>query len=267
VILARVRRSGGTFYLDFESDAPALAGLPITFARTLADARYATEFADSGQAGSASLSTSLAGCEGPLWEGFLVTGDVAALAALLPADGTAAIGAAVEPALVQTLAGGLVTRIGLANDDRTRVGAAAGCTDPVYPFEPAALHVAARCLTGEVVFQAGYNGVVRQAAADNAVVIGAAVGAGAGEPCGDRAVFADEGPPAGSDLLTGGPRCDQVLRSVNGVGGPLFTVEAGPGVTVTPDFDGHAVLVSVDLGGLLVCGGMSTGSASLSDAA
>jgi hypothetical protein len=260
VHLARVRRSGGTFTLEFESDAPELFGVPLAFTRRAGGPDYEAEFADSGQAGmsdsSRSGSDSSSFCAEPLWGGFLVTGAAAALELLLPANGTVERGnggAVVEPALLQNLAGAYVTSVALANDDRTRVEAPAGCDDVVFPYDTGAVRVRARCLRGALLVKPGYNAAVRQNAQANSLTFYAAVGAGEGRPCAEVPLFDAEVPPEGSGLLAGGPRCNETLRSINGVGGRQFSLSAGPGVTVTAVPEEHKVVVSVDMSGLALC--------------
>lgn len=258
VRLVAVRRAGAVFYLDFEADAPELFGVPLTFRREAADGDFVTEFLDSGTAGlsassdSASTSGYAGECDEPLWEGFVVTGRAAAFEALLPGDGVVSFSAAVEPALVQNLAEAYVSRVAVANLDRTHATSPDGC-DEENPVDEGAVYVAAPCLTGDVVLVPGFNALVRQAASDNAIVLGAAVGAGEGEPCAPVPVRPGEEPPPGSTLLGGGPRCNETVRSVNGVGGPQLTLLAGRGVTIAAVPEENRLVVTVDMGGLAGC--------------
>lgn len=258
VWLAAVRRTGSFFHLDFASDAPELFGTGLTFSREVGGGDFVPEFGDSGTRGlsASSLSGSRSEdapreCDEPLWSGYVVTGRAAALLALLPADGEVAFAAEVEPALVQNLAESLVVKFAVANDDRTRVQPAAGCagaapaTGLTFP--------GGNCVVGDVVFVPGYNANVRQSETDNSITLGAAVGAGAGEPCDEVPVYPGESPPAGSSLLGGGPRCNETVRSLNGVGGPQLTIVAGPGVTVTGSPEDNRVVVNVDMRGLALC--------------
>jgi hypothetical protein len=207
------------------------------------------------------VSDSAAACDPePAWSGFLVTGDLGDLLAILTADGqqlTRAGGgdAVLEPALAQNLGGGYVASVNLANDDRTRVDAPDECppTQWPYPTGPNRVFVSAACLRGDLRFSAGYNAVVRQDDAANAIVIGAAVGAGAGEPCGEVPLFPGEGPPPGSTLLTGGPACNQVVRTINGVGGQFSSIVSGLGVRVDAVPEDATVVVDVDMRQLAVC--------------
>lgn len=254
VWLAAVRRQGSFFHLDFDSDAPELFGTRLTFSRHAADADFATEFVDSGTFGlsASSLSGSTDDtpreCDEPLWSGFVVTGRMAAFAALLPADGEVALEAAVEPALVQNLAESCVVKLAVANDDRTRVQPAAGCGEVVNAS--GVPYVNANCVVGDVVFVPGYNANVRQSLTDNSITLGAAVGDGEGEPCDTVPVYAGESPPEGSTLREGGPRCNETIRSVNGLGGPQLTLLAGRGVVITGVPEENRVVVTVDMTGL-----------------
>lgn len=260
VRLTAVRRLGRTFYLDFAGDAPELFGVTLTFARPADAADFSVVSADSGMTGLS--ASSLSGgdddrpqeCDEPLWWGYLVTGRSAAFAGLLPADGRADFDAVIEPALVQNLAGAYVVKFGVANDDRTRVTPPDGC-GPAVPSRPTP-YVVANCVVGDVVFVPGHNAVVRQNPVDRSVVFGAAVGAGAGEPCGPVPLYPGESPPPGSSLLEGGPRCDETVRAVNGLGGPQVTIVAGPGVTVTPRPEEHKVIVHVHLSGVATPAGL-----------
>ncbi len=259
VYLLQVRRGGGTLYFDFASDAAGLAGVTLTFAVSESAARYAQEFAEAeGQQYSASDSLSDEDCDEPALSGFLVVGDLGALLELLDPDETLAGNEAgefgvVEPALVQNLAGACVVGVGVANGDRTRVSASEGCDEPVWPFEDDAVFVQESCISGAVLLRAGYNAGVRQDDAGGALVLQAALGAGAGHACEEVPVYPGEAPPDGSELLTGGPTCAELLRSVNGLGGPRIDLKAGLGVTVTADPEAHTLVVDADFTGMAGC--------------
>jgi len=257
VWLATVRRQGAFFHLDFTSNAPELFGLPLTFSRHVSDGDFASEFADSGTSGlsasseSGSSSDSENECDEPLWSGFLVTGRMAAFEELLPGDGELTVEAQVEPALVQNLSESFVSKFAVANADRTRVTPAIECGDQTVGDD--VIYVKSACVLGDVVFVPGYNASVRQNAQENSITLGAAVGAGAGEPCDTVPVYAGEQPPVSSTLLEGGPRCNEVVRSVNGVGGPQLNITAGRGVTVTSVPEDNKVIVNVNMSGLALC--------------
>lgn len=260
VYLAGIRRTGDWFYLDFASNAPELYGVLLTFSRHVSDDDYMFEESDSGREGLSESSLSVGSisegfCDEPLWSGFIVTGKVASLEAFLPADGAISFDpatAVVEPGLVQSLAGGYVTKLAIANDDRTRVQAAEDCDPITFDFETGLVYVASRCMLGEIVFRSGFNCLVTQSS-DNAIVLDGIVGAGAGEPCAVEPLFQQETPPFGSNLFEGGPQCNEVLRSINGVGGRQFSIVAGTGVNVTSVPESNKLILTVDMSGLALC--------------
>jgi len=198
-------------------------------------------------------------CEGePLWGGYLVTGRLADLLTVLPGDGevTGAVGAGlVEPALVQNDANSYIGSVNVGNADRTRVDAPGDCPPLTWPHDTGedVIFVNASCLRGDIRFKPGYNAIVRQESDTNLLIFGAEVGAGEGQPCDQVPLFDGEVPPAGSALLEGGPRCNEVIRSINGVGGKFAALLGGTGVTVTQLPASNKVVVDVNMGGLAAC--------------
>lgn len=260
VRLLAVRRQGSYFYLDFGSDAPELYGTNLTFSRHVSDGDFVSEFVDSGTAGLSTSSESGSRsaseenrdlCDEPLWSGFVVTGRMAAFETLLPADGEVSYAAAVEPALVQNLAESFVSKFAVANADRTRVSPTEGCDGDA--IDDSVIHVHRYCVVGDVVLVPGYNANVRQSTQDNSITLGAAVGDGEGQPCDTVPLYRGEQPPPGSSLLEGGPRCNETVRSVNGVGGPQLNLFAGRGVTITSEPDDNRVIINVNMSGLALC--------------
>lgn len=263
VYLNSISRLAGVFTFEFLSDAPELAGVPLIFTRTVGDADNTTQFSDSGESGlsDSSLSDSTGTCDESLWNGYLVTGRLSELELFLPVDGAVGRGidsTEIEPALIQSLAGTYVTKIGLANDDRTRLEADDDCPEIGYQFQPGTVHIAAPCLRGVVQLIPGFNSAVRQSRAENSLVLGAVVGGGAGQPCQPIPLFDGEVPPAGSNLLDGGPACSEVLRSLNGQAGPTLNFIPGRGVTVTADPLNFTVRIAIDMTGLAVCASASS---------
>lgn len=269
VRLARLARTATTLVYTFACDAPGLVGYPLVFARDLASDGYQTHEADSaapppdgGSLSSLDASEPGGDCALPRWEGFLVTADELDIdwlpdeATIEGADGEAVI----EPSLVQSLAAAGVESVSIANADRARAGAPAGCPPPVWEFSVGVIYPYLRCGTGPVRLVPGYNALVVQDSAAGRIALGARQGAGAGEPCSEVPLNVPEKnikvafPPR---PLSGGPWCKDVIRAVNGVGGPDLPVSGGAGVTVTPDPAGHRVVVSVgpDAAGLGGCHG------------
>lgn len=261
VRLDRITRQGALFRFHFLCTAPGLLDSPLVFERSLGDARYTTTFSDAEvPSGSASLSIPDEACDEPPWWGYLVTGDMDALDAFLSGDGSVSGGpgqGVVEPALLHNLDNSHVVSVHLANDDRTRASAPEGCPPLVWPFAPGTVFVNGRCLDGLLVFKAGFNCTVRHDPASNALLFSASVGAGEGEPCSPVPLYPGETPPPGSSLLEGGVRCNEVLRSINGVGGPSVRFQGGVGVTLTADPLNHRLIVDVNANTSRLCGGTS----------
>jgi hypothetical protein len=261
VYLREIRRVGDTFEFDFRSSAPGLVEYTLVFRRTLDDREYTTEFAEAVLLDPLPGESSLVGEEDLIWEGFLVTGPLDTLAAVLPADGSLMEPepALVEPALIQNLARGYVRSLNLANEDRTRARAPDGCSDQL-PFDPEydyRLLVNARGLVGPLRVREGYNCTLRQNLRDNSLTIAARSGAGAGEACVEVPLHPDETPPTGSRLLTGGPACDEVVTSINGLSTRALRLVPGLGVRIVPSTDDpHTLIVDFDMHDLTVCGGV-----------
>jgi hypothetical protein len=100
-----------------------------------------------------------------------------------------------------------------------------------------------RCINGNIRFREGYNALIRQRDSTNEISIGAARESGQrpdGSLCENGSevpFYAGEQPPAGSQFFSGGPACDELISSINGVQGPDITIVGGTGVEVMVDPD------------------------------
>jgi hypothetical protein len=255
VYLHRITRAGSTFTFDFRSDAPGLLDYALVFSRHLTDVEYATDYAGA---------TPVGGSQGPqdgLWEGFLVTGPMASLAAMLPTDGVlaATTGPQIEPALVQNLGRSYVRSINLANQDRTHATPPADCpgggdSGADYPYV-----IAATGMVGDIRFVEGYNISIRQNARNSSLTFMSVQGAGDGVPCEEVPVYPGEKPPAGSELLSGGPACDEVINSINGLTASLIQLIPGLGVSiVVPPGQHNTLNVNLDRHDMTICGAITT---------
>ena len=257
--LYRVSRTGDIFTFEFRTTAPGIAGSSLTFQRHLAAASYSVEYVDDENSENSADSDSP--CPGdPGWTGFLVTGDLAPLAEVLT-SGNSLLGGEdyrVEPGLIRSLVSSYVRSVSVANGDRTRAESAAGCKPLCWPIAVADYYVQRRCLQGNLRFQEGHNSVIRADAAKNAIEFSASVGAGAGEVCDEVPVVVGEEPPIGSDLLTGGLKCNETVRSINGVGGPRVTLTAGKGVSMTVVPSQSLLQVNVNFNDTPGCNEVST---------
>lgn len=258
VWLYRVARSGSSYEFEFRSDAPGCLGRALVFTRSLTDPEYATDFARDEEATGSVSSASESECvDDPLMEGFLVTGLLERLPALL-ADGEEWVDHAalseVEPATVQNLARTFVRAVNLGNKRRTLVDDAAGCSSASSDVPEETVDVSARCLIGRLQLKEGYNCSIRVNRTDNSVTISGQVGAGEGEACEEVQAFPGEEAQPNSQLLTGGPKCGEVVKTVNGVGGRVITLNPGSGVRIDPaDDDPNTLVIEADLHGMALC--------------
>lgn len=247
--LERIRRSDDLFYFDF-----AFSNLPgerLTFSRDVNDEPYVTqtvELAETGGSDSDSGSDSIPCVLPARCRGVLTTGDLRTLRELLPSDGQLEGGAALqlEPAVILNLDRHQVTRLNVANLDRTRVTDEGDCPAPTWSHDVGSVIVVGRCLQGNVQLQEGYNAQIFQNDLDVSLEFSAEVGAGAGEACQDVPLFDGDVPPAGRTTLDGAFRCNEVLRSINGLSGRDLSLRGRGGVQIEPDRDNNRVLVRVE---------------------
>lgn len=255
VYLYTISRAGSTFTFEFRTDAPGASTYGLVFTRDLTEPEYATEFSEAGTT-SGSSSSAAGDCTTlPLWEGFLVTGDLTELGELI-ADGETKTYTGqweIEPALIQNLAAAFVTSINLANITRTHVTPTGECSLSSSSSADV-IYVQATCLQGDVKLVEGFSAVITQDDIANSLTIGASVGAGEGLPCEEVPLYAGEVPPPGSSLLTGGPSCDEIVRTINGVGGRVLRLYAGNGVSIEPhETEPNTLVVTVGLGDFATC--------------
>lgn len=266
VFLQEIRREGSTFIYEFASNAPELIDQPILFSREAGTDDYQIEHVDNFNvpvvSDSVSDSVLEVGTEDcppePLWSGFLVSGKMPDLESLLPGNDTIERvddGGTVEPALIQSLVGSYIDSFNLANNDRTRVDAPENCPPVTWPHAINQIFVQRECLRGPIRLKPGFNAEIIQRTFNNELTITAEVGGGEGEPCDQVPLFDGESPPVGgvSQLLEGGPLCNETIKSINGIGGKIMSLLAGRGVTITSVPSKNKVVVDVNMTGLAVC--------------
>lgn len=252
VSLHDIRREGDTFYFTFRNTATTQ--IQLVFTRTLGGPMYEVEYVEA----SWWIGESQALCDdNSIWQGFLVTGSLDELAAILESGHSLSSETdgiyVVEPALNRSRVAGYARAYSVANADRTRATSAAGCAPLNWPFDIKEAYVQGTCYQGDLRFKPGYNSVIRVDATNNALVFSGKVGAGEGQPCDEVPLFDGEAPPDGSELLTGGPTCGETIRSINGIGGPNVEIVAGNGVSIEPSAETHTIIVDVNLNAALAC--------------
>jgi hypothetical protein len=258
VYLTAIARVGEILYFYFRTTAVGAADHVCVFSRNIYSAEeFEREWVTSGELMPAETASgsSIGEAADPLWEAFLVTGALDAIVAMLPNDGVVRFAPGlwrIEPARVQTLAGASLQSLSLANFPRTHATLPAGCGDPgEEDSEPI---IAAIGMTGDIRFAEGYNAVIRQENQNNTLIIGAGVKAGAGEPCEEVPLYDGEAPPDGSSYLSGGPRCDEIVNSINGVSAANLIIEAGFGIAIrASDDDPNTLIVAADPTALATC--------------
>jgi len=242
ILLFHLDRSAGLYTTQFVSDQ---AGIDDQLAN--AEAEDLRESIDTTQC-----------LNDPLWEGYLVVGNLAALCTWLeanyPVGGMYLFNTpqTVEPSVVHNQARQL-RRVGLANKERTRVSAPAGCRAPCWDFVQEDAYTVAGCLDGELTFVDGYNNTVTQITATNSLVFNVATNTGKGFPTEELKVTADEAPPLGASTLSGSLLCCETVRSIAGVPGPIVLFREGAGVRITTYPALHRIIVDFDFHDLAAC--------------
>jgi len=226
-------RGGETMSFDFRSDAPGMSAYRFLF-----EFGASTDFGTAVRVYATRIDS---GAEAPSYgEGYIAVGDLTDLYAL--GEGTFELAATlrVEPALLQALGDTLMNTLSVANQPRlcpTKPGSSA-VPEPDYvcPF--------IKNLDGEVLFSEGNNSKISVDADRNLIQLGAAVGAGLGEPCEDVIIDEDCGFTRGEEC----DPCDEYIRSLNGMQAPegVLYLTNGPGVVIVNEPTNHRVRVIVE---------------------
>jgi hypothetical protein len=287
IYLFRIARTATGFTYEFRTTAPAASQQALVFQRNNTDPEFTLSWASSaaiGSGGSSSLSDTITGRLGatrsrprtmrlaaeprvtPIvptlapaptsyWEGYLVTGKFDALMAQIPVDTAVLFNPQLwllEPAQVQGLTRSAVTSLNLANAPRVR-SLLPECSGE--SLQVAVFVVNAVGITGDVALQEGYNCLIRQDDAANALAVGASLGAGDGFPCTEFPLYEDEELPSDSVYYEGGPACSEVIKTINGVGGRQIRIEPGAGFDVTA-LDANTLQIALNLNEFAVCADM-----------
>ena len=295
VWLHQVLKVDQSYKFEFKTNAPGLAGRSLVFEFFEDDPEFATRFSSDDLALGSSAAWESDTPLGSVWEGYLVIGILGyANYAMLPAGtllwkappqeamlwkagsflmeqiypestgisnfgSTSYIGDVIEPTLIQSLSG--VVGINLVNKPRLHVTPFDGDSLPSYG-EPLSTVINSIDLVGGINICPGYNAVVNISAADNSITFSAELGSGEGEPCSEVPLNplggSSEVPPEGSQLLSGGPRCKDTIKTINGISGKSVTIKGGAGVTVTSD--GDTIFITADLHGMTLCNNFLTSS-------
>ena len=261
VYLHFISRSGSTFTFSFRTNAPAGANYQLLFTRELTDAEFKIEWEDASSIAPEPAGTGTCSLQ-PRWQGFLATGDLSDLADLVGSGEKIIFNQGlwkIEPARIQSLANSYLQSISLANTQRIVATLPEGCSASSSSSESSNSLVDdailnASCLTGQIKFKEGYNCSIRQDNNDNAIIISAGVGSGAGEPCEEVPRYPGEALADNSKFYSGGPACDEVVKSINGVTGASITIIAGSGIDIDIDeTQEHTLVINRSLTNFAVC--------------
>lgn len=249
VWLASITRtiSGFLFTFKYNSDVePAPAATPLTFFRHDTADDWVIAYEDSTSAVDWPADQDF---KDPFWSGFLVTGPLTDLREFLAIGETVTFLPTLhvlEPARIQNLQRGYLRSISIGNYDHMRVPP---CIDPLVipplidppagPVERAIVFDESfKCLHGDIRFKEGYNCRITQTDRTNTIDVTAVYGAGAkptDELCehgGELPFTAEETALPTTEFYSGGPKCSELITTINGLAGPTVTLVSGIGVDI-----------------------------------
>jgi hypothetical protein len=154
-----------------------------------------------------------------------------------PATTDAAFEFEIEPCRIQNKARSYLRSITVGNFDRVRVPPCGSEAEP----EPRAIVITAPCLSGPIFFQEGYNCQITQIDRTNTLTFSARKDAGAKKDAaycannGEIPLHVNEEKPANSKFYSGGPACDELIYTINGVGGRNVSLIPGTGITISTE--------------------------------
>jgi hypothetical protein len=240
VYLASVSKTATAVRFEFRTTAPAAAAFPIVFDREFTADDWSDEYAEA-----AVVTAGVFCATEPAWSGFMVSGRMSEIVEALAAGETRTFLAAgewqrvVEPARVQSLVKSYLRSINVANYART---VAVDCAAPSASVNRQ-LIINASCVKGHVRLQPGFNCRIRQSDAAREIQISAekginTAGPGSEEFCQNGSeikLYALEPLAAGSQFLSGGPACNEVITSINGLQAADVKIVGGAGIQVIAD--------------------------------
>jgi hypothetical protein len=234
VWLSAVKKTGSLFEFIFSTNAT-----PETVTFTRHDTgEWALEHSDSA------VDAANPCAEEPIWSGFLVTGPLDALTEVFETAATNGVWSLqpndyqIEPSRIQNLHKAYLRSISVGNYARVSVPACG--TPSTNDNRPVVLN--SRCMKGDIRLKEGYNCLITQTDRANELSVTAAKGAGAGETSdelcqnnGELPLYPGEPLPADSKFYSGGPACNEIIATVNGVGGSNINLVGGAGVNILID--------------------------------
>ena len=246
VWLASISRASGLFHFTFATNAPALVSVPLVFTCPDTTGEWLTITAESDP-----LSPY---CNDPPgWEGFLVVGDLAALRAVVANNTTTTFPTtvrALEPARTQSLVKSYVQAISVGNFSRVMALPPVACRSGSVSTERTVV-TNRNCMQGALRVKEGFNCRIKQTDRSNELLFAADTASGdtnTTELCahgGEIALYTDEPHDPVTGFYSGGPACNQVIATINGVGGSNVNLVGGTGVTVATNPQTHTLTISL----------------------
>jgi len=241
VYLAKLEVTAQDHIFTFKTTAPGASGQNLVFTRSKIGEKYESWVYEDAESAAAPEKDC---ADEPVWEGFIVTGDLEAASVTSGIydfeAGEAEPPYVVEPATLQTLVKSYLRSIRVGNYSRTVIPE---CPDEDTAATPTTREIIPQtdsCLKGDIQFVAGVNCRILQTDLTNTITIGPLLGANSDsvtgiELCenhGELPLFAEEAAPPGSQFLSGGPACNELISTINGVSGPAVVINAGAGITL-----------------------------------
>lgn len=230
IYLHDVYWSSGEITFDVRSTAPGLENkYRLVFSFTESDEDYSLCYAE------AEPLVESDNCSDDVWSGYLVVGSLLELSVFLQEQSLNSLGESspFEPTTIQLV--GRVLSINIANEGRTKVRDLPTCDEDFGEEIERPIHVVTECQTGPVRFHQGYNVEVDQDTIGNRLTFSAGASLGLGTACEEVKTHPAETPDEVGGLLTGGPRCEELLSAINGVRGANIRVFSEQGVRLTAD--------------------------------
>jgi len=207
--LASIERVNDTFLFTFATDTAAAAELPLVFICDINADEWTTITAESDPIDNVCARS-------PVWEGFIVVGDLAMLRAAVPNNTTTVFSSEVsslEPGRTQSLIKSYVHAINVGNYSRIMALPPEACQTEVPDTERTVI-TNAFCIQGNIRIKEGYNCRIKQTDRNNEILVAADVNAGDTdntELCdhgGELPLYAGEPFDATTGFYSGGPACN-----------------------------------------------------------
>jgi hypothetical protein len=231
VWLSSVYRSGTQVSFIFKTDAPGAIDYDLNFTCATNTKNWQTIYSNTAPANVPCATE-------PVWEGFITISNAQELVGV--GDGGSLNFSEneyqIEQARMQNLAKSYLRSINVGNYERTQPNECGD--DTAYEKK---IIANARCLQGDIRFKEGYQAIISQNNNSNTITFSAGIGNSYGQPIDADFCAAGselplyEGEPLAENgkFYARGPACDELIFSINGIGGPSVSILGGVGISIT----------------------------------